>query len=91
MPLTVLDTMLPSNRRVQGCFVHYRNATGSLPWGRIPVKIRIQPSGSPDRVYISSGTYRDTSLDSCLSQAIQDIQFPPFDGEAKNYTYPFTL
>lgn len=91
VPLTVLDTMLRSNRGVKGCFVEYRNATGSLPSGRIPVKIRIQPSGSPDRVYISSGTYRDTSLDSCLSQAIQDIQFPPFDGDAKNYTYPFTL
>jgi uncharacterized membrane protein YgcG len=91
VPLTVLDTMLRSNRGVKGCFVEYRNATGSLPSGRIPVKIRIQPSGSPDRVYISSGTYRDTSLDSCLSRAIQDIRFPPFDGDAKNYTYPFTL
>ncbi len=91
VPLTVLDTMLRSNRGVKSCFVQYRNATGSLPSGRIPVKIRIQPSGNPDRVYISSGTYRDTSLDSCLSQAIQAIQFPPFDGDAKNYTYPFTL
>jgi hypothetical protein len=91
VPLTVLDTMLRSNRGVKGCFVQYRNATGSLPSGRIPVKIRIQPSGSPDRVYISSGSYRDTSLDSCLSRVIQDIQFPPFDGAAKNYTYPFTL
>ncbi len=91
VPLTVLDTMLRSNRGVKGCFVQYRNATGSLPSGRIPVKIRIQPTGSPDRVYISSGTYRDTSLDDCLSRAIRDIQFPPFDGDAKNYTYPFTL
>jgi hypothetical protein len=91
VPLTVLDTLLRSNRGVKGCFVEYRNATGSLPSGRIPVKIRVQPSGSPDQAYISSGTYRDTSLDACLSRTIQDIKFPPFVGEAKNYTYPFTL
>jgi hypothetical protein len=86
-----MDTMLRGNKGVKSCFVQYQSASGSPPSGQIPVKIRIQPSGSPDRVYISSGTYRDTSLDSCLSRAIQDIQFPPFDGDAKNYTYPFTL
>ena len=76
---------------MKGCFVQYRNETGSMPSGRIPVKIRIQPSGSADRVYISSGTYRDSSLDNCLAESIMEIRFPPWEGEAKNYTYPFTL
>jgi len=91
VPLTVLDTMLRTNRGVRVCFAEYREETGAMPSGRIPVKIRIRPSGSADKVSISSGTYRGTSLDSCLSSAIKQIGFPPFEGEAKNYTYPFSL
>jgi hypothetical protein len=30
-------------------------------------------------------------LDECLGGAVSSIQFPPFEGESKTYTYPFML
>jgi hypothetical protein len=91
VPLQVLDTMLRTNRKVKGCFVSYRNQTGVMPSGRINVRLRVVPSGRPTEVGISGGPYAGTTLDSCLDGAISSIQFPPFDGDSKTYTYPFLL
>jgi predicted Zn finger-like uncharacterized protein len=91
VPLVVLDTMLRSNRKVKGCFVAYKRETGSMPSGRINVRFKVRPSGRPQEVRIAGGPYVNTSLDECLGSAVSSIQFPPFDGEPKTYTYPFVL
>ena len=89
--LPVLDTMLRTNRNVKQCFLDYRNETGVMPSGRIYVRIRIAPSGRPTSASINSGEYSGTSLDECLGLEIQEIQFPPFEGDTTTYNYPFQL
>ena len=91
MPVTVLETMLSTNKSVKTCFGLYRQETGELPKGRITVKLTIQPSGTVNYAAIDGGPYAGTSLDSCLGSAIKKIQFPPFSGEAATYRYPFIL
>jgi len=91
VPLTVLDTMIKSNRSVKTCFALYREETGSLPSGRITVTLTVDPSGAVTSAGIASGPYDATSLDSCLGGAVAGIRFPAFDGSAKTYRYPFIL
>ena len=91
VPLVVLDTMLRSNRKVKGCFVSYKRETGSMPSGRINVRFKVKSTGRPQEVRIADGPYAGTSLDDCLGGAVSSIQFPPFEGESKTYTYPFML
>jgi hypothetical protein len=91
VPLVVLDTMLRSNRKVKGCFVSYKRETGKMPSGRINVRFKVKPSGRPQEVRIADGPYAGTSLDECLGGAVSSIQFPPFEGDSKTYTYPFML
>lgn len=92
VPVTVLDTMLKSNKGVKTCFGKYRQETGSLPSGRITVRITVQPSGKATSANIAGGAYQNSSLDTCLSGAIKTIQFPPWDGsESATYNYPFIL
>jgi hypothetical protein len=83
--------MLRSNRKVKGCFVSYKRETGSMPSGRINVRFKVKPNGRPQEVRIADGAYAGTSLDECLGGAVSSIQFPPFEGESKTYTYPFML
>jgi predicted Zn finger-like uncharacterized protein len=92
VPVTVLDTMLKSNKGVKRCFGLYRQETGSLPKGRITVKLTVQPSGKASAARIDGGAYAGTSLDSCLGDAVKSISFPPWDGsESATYYYPFIL
>ncbi|MCP4809966.1 MAG: hypothetical protein GY884_31915 [Proteobacteria bacterium] len=92
VPVTVLDTMLKSNKGVKRCFGLYRQETGSLPSGRITVKLSVQPTGRPTSARIDGGQYAGTSLDTCLGGAITKITFPPWDGsESATYYYPFIL
>ena len=92
VPVTVLDTMLKSNKGVKRCFGIYRQETGALPSGRITVELTVQPSGKATHAKIDGGAYAGTSLDSCLSGAIKDITFPPWDGsEGLTYYYPFIM
>ena len=90
--VTVLKTMLTSNRNVKKCFLSYRKETGSMPSGTIKVRLTIQPSGETTRAYIKDGEYKNGTLDACLSRAVTGISFPPFDSDkSKTYTYPFRL
>ena len=90
--VTVLKTMLTSNRNVKKCFLSYAKETGSMPSGTIKVRLTIQPSGSTSKAYIKDGRYKGSALDSCLSRAVTGISFPPFDSDkSKTYTYPFKL
>ncbi len=91
VPLTVLDTMVKNNRRVKSCFGVYKEKTGSLPSGRIPVKIAIEPSGVAYKVWINGGAYAGTTLDRCVGSAIKTIAFPPFSGESQTYNYLFVF
>lgn len=92
VPVTVLDTMLKSNKGVKTCFGKYRQETGSLPSGRITVRITVQPTGKATSAKIAGGAYANSSLDTCLGGAIRAIQFPPWDGsEPATYNYPFIL
>jgi predicted Zn finger-like uncharacterized protein len=91
VPLTVLDTMIKSNRSVKTCFALYRQETGSLPSGRITVTLTVEPTGQVTGAGIQSGAYAGTSLDTCLGSAITKITFPAFTGSAKTYRYPFIL
>ena len=84
--------MLKSNKGVKRCFGLYRQETGSLPKGRITVKLTVQPSGKPSAARIDGGAYAGTSLDTCLQSAVTSISFPPWDGtESATYYYPFIL
>lgn len=92
VPVTVLATMLNNNKGVKRCFGLYREETGSLPSGRITVRLTIQPSGKPTAARIDGGAYAGTSLDTCLAGAIKKISFPPWEGdEPATYFYPFIL
>jgi predicted Zn finger-like uncharacterized protein len=92
VPVTVLATMLNNNKGVKRCFGLYREETGSLPSGRITVRLTIQPTGKPTAARIDGGAYAGTSLDTCLAGAIKKISFPPWDGaEPATYFYPFIL
>ena len=92
VPVTVLDTMLKSNKGVKTCFGKYRQETGSLPSGRITVRIAVQPTGKATSAKIAGGAYANSSLDTCLGGAIRAIQFPPWEGsEPATYNYPFIL
>ena len=92
VPVTVLDTMLKSNKGVKRCFGIYRQDHGSLPTGRITVKLVVAPSGRASSARIDGGQYAGTSLDNCLGSAVKEITFPPWDGsESLTYYYPFIM
>jgi len=92
VPVTVLDTMLKSNKGVKRCFGIYRQDHGSLPTGRITVKLVVSPSGRASSAKIDGGQYAGTSLDTCLGSAVKEITFPPWDGsESLTYYYPFIM
>lgn len=92
VPVTVLDTMLKSNKGVKRCFGIYRQDHGSLPTGRITVKLVVAPSGRATSARIDGGQYAGTSLDTCLGSAVKEITFPPWDGsESLTYYYPFIM
>jgi hypothetical protein len=62
-------------------------STGELP----PVTLRftLENNGKASNAYLKEAAYQGTELESCLSGSIKMIDFPPFDGDAKTFTYPF--
>jgi len=90
LPLTVVDTIIRSNKGIKKCFYEEKQRTGSYP-SRVDVKVTILGNGSVSSAHVSTSQYRGTELDSCLGAAFRDLSFPPFDGDAVTMTYPFVL
>lgn len=86
----IIDTMIRNNKGVKLCFIKEQKASGGMPNG-VKVKMTVQSSGSVSSAKIPSGAYAGTDFDSCLSGAVKDIQFPPFDGDPLTITYPFAF
>jgi len=86
-----LTDLLVSSRGVKSCWVLYQQETGETPSGRMLMSITIQPDGRPSEAVMTSGSYRGTSLDRCLSVAIRRTKFSPFEGMAMTVEYPFVL
>ncbi len=88
LPVSVIDTMMKSNKGVKICYIKENKASGEMP-GNVKLKMTIQPSGSVSSARIPSGDWKGTDFDACLSAAAQAIDFPEFDGEALSMTYAF--
>ncbi|MSQ00890.1 MAG: hypothetical protein EXR71_03230 [Myxococcales bacterium] len=88
LPVSVIDTMMKTNKGVKICYIKENKASGEMP-SNVRLKMTIQPSGSVSSAKIPSGDWKGTDFDSCLSAAAQAIVFPEFDGEALSMTYAF--
>jgi hypothetical protein len=88
--LTVIDTMIRSNKGVKTCFINEKAESGDLPRG-VKVKITIQSSGKVSSANIPSGDWVGTPFDDCLTSAVRGISFPPFEGDPVTMTYPFNI
>ncbi len=88
LPVSVIDTMMKSNKGVKICYIKENKTSGEMP-SNVKLKMTIQPSGSVSSARIPSGDWKGTDFDSCLSAAAQSIDFPEFDGEALSMTYAF--
>ncbi len=90
LPLTVIDTILRSNKGIKKCFYYEKKRTGTLP-KRVDVRLTIATSGSVRRVTMATSQYAGGELDDCLDEAIRQVYFPPFQGKEMTLTYPFFL
>ena len=85
------EDAMNSSSGIKRCLYKYRSEFGSMPTGRIPVTVRINPDGSVSSARITGGEYQGTSLDTCFGSSIRAISFSPFDGPTAVESYTFTL
>ena len=86
----VVDTIIRNNANIQRCFA-LEKARGTEMSGKIYLKFSIAPDGKVSRARITTSRFAGTALDQCVSKEVNQLQFPPFDGESQNVRYPFNV
>ena len=88
---TEFEDKMNGSSGIKRCLYKYRSEFGSMPTGRIPVTVRINPDGSVSSARITGGEYQGTSLDTCFGSSIRSLTFSAFDGPTAVESYTFTL
>jgi hypothetical protein len=80
-PAISADTgaVISSAEGVQACFRDYESSELRAV-DRIEVEIEVRPAGRANWARISTSEFRWTGLDTCVSNAILEIDLPPFGG-----------
>ena len=86
----VIDTIIRNNANITRCF-SLEKARGTEVSGKIYLKFSIAPDGKVSRARITTSRFAGTALDQCVSKEVNQLQFPPFDGESQNVRYPFNV
>lgn len=86
----VVDTIIRNNANIQRCF-SLEKTRGTDISGKIYLKFSIAPDGKVTRARITTSRFAGTALDQCVSKEVNQLKFPPFDGESQNVRYPFNV
>jgi len=86
----VIDTIIRNNANINRCFT-LEKARGTDISGKIYLKFSIAPEGAVSRARITTSRFAGTALDQCVSKEVNQLNFPPFDGETQQVRYPFTV
>jgi predicted Zn finger-like uncharacterized protein len=86
----VIDTIIRNNANINRCFT-LEKARGTDISGKIYLKFSIAPDGAVSRARITTSRFAGTALDQCVSKEVNQLNFPPFDGETQQVRYPFTV
>ncbi|MCO4769409.1 MAG: zinc-ribbon domain-containing protein [Deltaproteobacteria bacterium] len=86
----VIDTIIRNNANINRCFT-LEKARGTDISGKIYLKFSIAPDGGVSRARITTSRFAGTALDQCVSKEVNQLNFPPFDGDTQQVRYPFTV
>lgn len=86
----VIDTIIRNNASINRCF-QLEKARGTDISGKIYLKFSINPDGGVSRARITTSRFAGTALDQCVSKEVNQLKFPPFDGETQQVRYPFNV
>ena len=86
----VIDTIIRNNANINRCFT-LEKARGTDISGKIYLKFSISPDGGVSRARITTSRFAGTALDQCVSKEVNQLNFPPFDGDTQQVRYPFTV
>ena len=90
IPESVIHTLLSSNSKVKRCFQTEYKENGTPP-NNVPVNFMAAPDGKVLTAYISSGPFKGSTFETCLSAAIKSVSTPPFSGPPQQISYTFRL
>jgi hypothetical protein len=86
----VIDTIIRNNAAIVRC-LRVEQARGQDVSGKIYLKFSIAPEGTVSRARVTTSRFAGTPLDTCISNELNALKFPPFEGKAKQITYPLIV
>lgn len=86
----VIDTIIRNNANINRCFTLEKARSTDIS-GKIYLKFSISPDGGVSRARITTSRFAGTALDQCVSKEVNQLNFPPFDGDTQQVRYPFTV
>ena len=66
-------------------------ARGADLSGKIYVKFSISSDGTVSRARVTTSRFAGTALDTCISNEVNALKFPPYEGKSKQITYPLIV
>jgi predicted Zn finger-like uncharacterized protein len=86
----VIDTIMKNNATIIRC-LKVEQARGADLSGKIYVKFSIAPEGGVSRARVTTSRFAGTALDTCISNEVNALKFPPYEGKSKQITYPLIV
>jgi predicted Zn finger-like uncharacterized protein len=86
----VIDTIMKNNATIIRC-LKVEQARGADLSGKIYVKFSISPDGTVSRARVTTSRFSGTALDTCISNEVNSLKFPPYEGKSKQITYPLIV
>jgi hypothetical protein len=86
----IKETIAKNWGRVKICIGWAKKQNPNLT-GKCVIQFKIMPNGRVSTPKILSSTLNDPKTEQCLSNRLEAMKFPEFDGTPKTVTYPFVV
>jgi hypothetical protein len=89
-PGTIVRVVSANKKSVTACYS--RSLKGDRPKkGKLELLVTVQPTGVVSAIAIDTPEFRGIELGRCIQEAVGRWRFPPFRGEARQFSLPFVL